>query len=138
MCSTVYLGADHPLPEIDWNPEKPGLHISELDSPEDIEHAQGILHLPYLYQIGSFMGCSCGLAYADFLNEDHDQERRADVKDLLSYLKENVKDKQLKVISLSMDKFPDEYPLGDFFIPDTPPENEFFLPEDRILNLIQP
>ena len=48
------------------------------------------MRLDTIYEVGSFMGCSCGLSFGDFSRDDpseHHEKRLANVRELQDFLR---------------------------------------------------
>lgn len=103
MCIDTFVGSHKPLPVIEFDKENPSFYIKEVD---DVENslAKKILKLSNIYFVGSFMGCSCGLSYGTWTEEEADHQNRiVDVKKMLTYLIDNSKDSILKLLYLDYD-----------------------------------
>jgi len=69
MCLDIYIACDYPLPEVKRNDEKPSFYTWLEDSTTVISFLNPILKTTYIYKVGSFMGCSCGLMYGNGLKQ---------------------------------------------------------------------
>lgn len=85
MCTEIYLAASQPLPLVPWVEEAPAFHVTPLNSWPGVEaDIRGHVSHPHVYDLGSFLGCSCGFI-PDPDDEDAD-ERRACLEALVAYL----------------------------------------------------
>ena len=138
MCTDIYLGTNKKIPLANFNSEEPGFYSVELNDPKTIEFVNNILNQKYYYEVGSFMGCTCGLAFGDWSkqskNEDH-QKRLNDVKSFFEYLKQN-RNSDIKIFATMWEEFPEKYPTKTFDI-DNFPKNEFYPTEYTILKIKQ-
>ena len=137
MCLSIYFSSHQPLARLSMNPSEPQLWVNPVQSEGVREILSGILSGKHLYEVGSFMGCSCGLAYGDWsvnkLEENH-QKRRKDVGLFFDYLKEAATQNELEVFGTMWEVFPPSFPTQDFEIPFQLP-NSFELPEEIILKI---
>jgi hypothetical protein len=92
MCDQIYLSSDHPLPLIPFDPDRDPIWIRTLedhakalqcsqdeavDAGPPIELVSKIrqwLRGPYVYFVGSWMGCSCGFEFREY-PESRDERR---------------------------------------------------------------
>ena len=58
MCLAVYLASSQRLQSSAWDREAPAFYIEALDEPGGAVRAK--LSEPYIYYVGSYMGCGCG------------------------------------------------------------------------------
>lgn len=90
MCIYVFLGADHPLPLVDRDPDRPGFFVA--DPGAALSDVRRWLRQPFVYYLGSREECGDGFEFGVYpvLGEE-DQEReargRADVEAMARYLR---------------------------------------------------
>ncbi len=132
MCLQIYIGSEKQLPTIPWNEEAPGLSILELSDDGYLEMVKPILQSNFYYDVGSFMGCTCGLMYGEWLKDDKNYEQRVqNATDFLNYLRQHSLNNTLKVFGTYWNVFPETYPIESFVVDGTIPE-EFDLQEEVI------
>lgn len=109
MCIRVYLGSNNPLKIIPFNISKPHFHVELIDSScEESKQVSGKLDTPYIYRLGSHMGCSCGFSY--FKEHDYGisaleiQNRHESIQALKDYLTESLKTAKLKICTWEKDR----------------------------------
>lgn len=142
MCVFAYIGSSGKLPEIQWNKEKPELYIQELDKKDNaFKDLARLFQLPFLYFVGSFKECSCGLRLlpsvysASTTDDSYREEMARSVRDnqlLLDYLNREISSKKLKLLMTWWDE--NEFPEESFPLPGTVTEN-FYFPEEVVLAL---
>lgn len=138
MCTNIYVGANKKLPVVIYENERPGFHIIELKEQKQKEFINKILNQKYYYEVGSFMGCTCGLAFGDELKEsepDHYQKRINDVATFFNYLKKH-RNSDIKIFVTMWEEFPNGYPI-DIMDIDNFPITEFYPKEYTILTIQQ-
>ncbi len=136
MCQNIYISSKKELPEIKWNEKSPGFNIMKVTHEGELKMLEPILHSDHLYEVLSFMGCSCGLMYGHWTKDDV-QDHRQRVKcvfDFIEYLIKHKENNTLQIFSTMWDKFPETYESKDF---DTSKINkeEFEVDEMIILNV---
>lgn len=90
MCTDIYLGSKKELEPVIWNEKNPGFYTTIVKNKETINFLDNILHLKFYYELGSHMGCSCGLSYGDWSRNDIDENHESrvnDVNSLFEYLR---------------------------------------------------
>jgi hypothetical protein len=148
MCKQVYLGADRPLPLVPWQPEAPGLHVREVDATNPEAACMNAVRRwfrgRYVYHVGSWMGCSCGLSYRDrsardpeieagmreryaARGEDYDarqrrfaemdEQGRKDVRDLAAYLARVTQEGDVELYACMVGEEDDEPQTRDVVSP---------------------
>jgi hypothetical protein len=68
MCFVLYAGTMRPLPQSEWNKEKPGLYVRSLTEREDSIRAY--FSSPEVQYIGSTSGCGCDFPHLMLQNGD--------------------------------------------------------------------
>jgi hypothetical protein len=135
MCTDIYIGSNKVLPLIEWNVDAPEFYVRVLDLEGEGIMVSNILKSKYLYEVGSHIGCACGLSYGDWskksVSENH-SKRVEDVSRLMSYLGQHKISNEIRVFSTSWGFFPDEYESVQFDISFIDKE-EFSFEEDIIL-----
>jgi len=102
MCTRVFIAADRPLPVVTWREEEPSFHTSEINEAD--EWVKPYLSKPFIYFVGSHLGCACGFMYGfrDIKNEE-DQQNENDgirsVRQLSEYLKSVTRDGPVEVLT---------------------------------------
>jgi hypothetical protein len=61
MCLAVYIAADQPLPEIDWDEHHPAFYIRRIQ-PSELSVRKHFTK-PHIYSAGAHEGCGCGFSY---------------------------------------------------------------------------
>lgn len=103
----LFLGSEKELPEVNWEEGSPAFYLKR-GLHTDYEFAQPILKSRFIYSVGSFMGCACGLAsYKEA--EDYDFRVR-DIRSFAEYLRNQSPDNNLHILATWYENFPDEYP----------------------------
>ena len=135
MCLDVYIGSNKRLPVIAWNETAPGFYIRETIKEEVLAALSPILKKNFIYNIGSYMGCSCGFSYGDWSRNNEKENHYARVRDtfaLIHYLQSNLSDNELIVFGTWWTDFPEEYPVETFSLSHVK-EEEFDFIENTIL-----
>ncbi len=57
MCHVLYLGIDHEVPPVPFNPEKPACYLQASELVRDK------LTRPFIYEVGTCEGCACAFEY---------------------------------------------------------------------------
>ena len=135
MCQNIYISSNKELPEIDWDENSPGFYIKKVDNPDLIKSLKEITESEFFYEALSHMGCSCGLCYAEWLNEDNPKQRRQDVRKFAEYIDANKKNNLVKIFSTDWTEFPDEYPKKEFKTSEIG-EEEFYVEELVLLTVV--
>ncbi|WP_425146897.1 hypothetical protein [Deinococcus sp.] len=90
MCNNMFLASNRSLPELAFNEQAPGLHIWPLLPSE--RNAAEWLTLPYMYSVGTHIGCGCPFVFVpewDALSDDDLEEfdeNRPNFTQLAGYL----------------------------------------------------
>lgn len=137
MCTKVYLASEKEIPEIKWNEESPGFYLDRVD-PKVYDDLTGILNLRFIYELGSHMGCSCGLSYGEWsLNdkEDKHDQRVKDVSDFANYLSTHMHQNRLQIFCTEWDDVQGHYDEKDFRLSGISKE-EFDFEDDVVLNVV--
>jgi hypothetical protein len=121
------------LPEIRWNEDSPGFYVIKVDHLGTLEMLQPILPADFIYEALSFMGCSCGLAYGEGL--ENPAQRVKDVRDFADYLDTHKQENELLIFSTMWNEFPDDYEHKDFKISSID-SDEFYMEEMVILTVV--
>ena len=135
MCLDVYIGSNKYLPVISWNEADPGFCVRETLEEEVLGALSPILKKDFIYNIGSFMGCSCGFSYGHWSKNNEKENHSARVRDtfaLVHYLQSHLEDNELILFGTWWDDFPEEYPMETFSL-STINEEEFDFAEETIL-----
>jgi len=106
MCLYLYIGSNKELPTIDWNCNKPQFYINKSINLEQNKMIKSIFNLNFIYEPGTFMGCNCGFVFGDWSEKDESEEhykRKNDLQLLFNFLKENLQNNVLKIISIDYD-----------------------------------
>ena len=89
MCTEIYIGTDSAIDlTVDDSPS--GLWITPLPPGPRIQRE--FMELESVYEVGSFMGCSCGLMFGEFSKNDpteNHEQRKANVSELREILFRN-------------------------------------------------
>ena len=89
MCTEIYIGTDSAVDlTVDDSPS--GLWITPLPPGPRIQRE--FMELESVYEVGSFMGCSCGLMFGEFSKNDpteNHEQRKANVGELREILHRN-------------------------------------------------
>jgi hypothetical protein len=91
MCNYLFVAADHPLPTLAWNEESPCVYVTEASDPE-LAAVRHWLTKPFIYDIGSHLGCGCPFSCEpNWDNPSEDDlrewsENRRDFGQLATYL----------------------------------------------------
>ncbi|GAA4049148.1 hypothetical protein GCM10022409_39590 [Hymenobacter glaciei] len=138
MCVRIYLGSILPLPQIIWNKSTPGFYVNAVNDEAEAARMHELLSATHVYELGSFMGCSCGLMYNPQLKGDDADNYPSRLKDVAlfkSHLKHHLPDNCLKIFATWWEYFPDKYPeetlsLSEFI------STEFEIPENIIVTVV--
>lgn len=137
MCLNVIVASKIPLSIIKDNKNYSGFYIERIIDQNTINSIHPILKSSFYYQVGSFMGCSCGLSFGKWSqaspNENHTQ-RKKDVMGFHNYLAEHAKNNQLKLFCTWWDHDFDSYKSIPYD-PSSVSEIEFDFPENIILEI---
>ena len=110
----------------------------KVDDEGIIKMLNPILPSENIYEALSFMGCSCGLCYAEWSrndkNENHAQ-RLKDVQDFANYLDTHKLNNEIRIFSTMWEEFPDKYEQRDFKTSEIKPD-EFYMDEMIILKVV--
>lgn len=104
MCDRFCLGAERALPQIIENESEPGLWIEKLQT--DFFMRDYFPDGFHLYSVGSFMGCSCGLALNSSLKEmdaGEYKQRLQDLSALKRYLAEQSESQTILLLRLDLE-----------------------------------
>lgn len=137
MCSILYLSSQKQLQTVKWDKEDPGFHIDSLSDEDQLNMIRPFLKGNYFYEIGSHMGCSCGLSYGKWSMHDEDENhslRVKDVSDLKAYLLDNLNDNQLFLFNTLWEDVRTQYHTKEFDL-NKISELEFEIEEDVILRI---
>lgn len=132
MCLDIYIACDSPLTEVKWNEKEPNFYTVLEDSENILSFLNPILKTAYVYKVGSFMGCSCGLMYGNGLKKHN--LRKQNTERFINYLKEWSSKYKLQLFCTEWTVFPDSYQEKQYY-PSLPKES-FELEEDVILNVL--
>lgn len=91
MCNYLFVGSDGLLPEVAWNENSPGFYVAPARESE-ATIVRAWFTKPFLYDVGSHMGCAC--PFADEVDWDNPTEAdlaawcesREDFRQLAAYL----------------------------------------------------
>lgn len=131
MCLDIYIACDNRLPEVKWNPEEPSFYTTLEDSEPILSFLNPILKTAYVYKVGSFMGCSCGLMYGNGLEKHH--LRKQNTAQFIHYLRYWVAKYKLQLFCTEWTSFPNYYEKKDYY--PMLPKEAFELEEDVILSV---
>lgn len=135
MCLSIYIGSEKQLPVVPWNDDNPGFCTYELSDERELEMIQPILQSNFYYDVGSFMGCTCGLLYGEWLRDDKNYEQRVqNATAFLNFLKKHSSNNSLKIFGTYWNVFPETYPTETFVVDGSIPD-EFDLPEEIIFHV---
>jgi len=86
----VYVGADRPLPTIDWDEAKPAFYVEALRTDEQAVRCQ--FTKPNVYYVGSHEGCGCGFQLGPHPDPDDNELplRRASLDAFREYLRDSL------------------------------------------------
>ena len=129
----------NPFPQITWNETAPGFHLKTITAGADSTKIRSILDADYIYELGSFMGCSCGLMYNTQLKEDDAENYPARIKDAAasrSYLKQHLSDNKLKLFATWWKSHSNSY-SKDFLSLSVIDMHTFEIPEDVVLTVTE-
>lgn len=134
MCASIYIGSEKELPIIPWSSENPGFYLSKLSDENVVEMVSPILNSNYYYDVGSFMGCSCGFIFGDWSKETNDnhEQRISNTQDFRDYLRKYLTNNTIKLFCTYWEVFPENYPVTIFAVT-SPISNQFDFLEDTIL-----
>lgn len=97
-----------------------------------------ILKFGFIYELGSHMGCACGLGYGEWSlmdkGEKH-QDRVKDVSSMANYLSANMLQNRLRLFCTEWDDVRENYDEKEFPLSNISKE-EFEFDEDVILNVV--
>ena len=74
MCTAVYIAAEAPLPLVSWREASPAFYVEELEAEADV--VRQYFNGRSVYSVGSYQGCSCGLAYQPYEGGDEQEAER--------------------------------------------------------------
>jgi len=134
MCLNIYVASDKELPLIPWSDARPGFYTGKVSDQEIIAMLDTVFQFGHYYEVGSHMGCSCGLAYSEWSptpDEKHEQ-RVQDVSDFKSYLGKHLPGNTLRIFCTYWDAFPSFYPVRRFVLSEPSPL-EFSFEEEAVL-----
>ena len=89
MCSEIYIGTDSAV-DLTVEDSPSGLWIKPLPPGPRIQRE--FMELESVYEVGSFMGCSCGLMFGEFSKNDpteNHEQRKANVGEFREILHRN-------------------------------------------------
>lgn len=89
MCTEIYIGTAEGV-ELTVDDSPSGLWITPLPPGPRIQRE--FMELESVYEVGSFMGCSCGLMFGEFSKNDpteNHEQRKANVRELREILLRN-------------------------------------------------
>jgi len=76
MCLNIFVGSEKKLPIIPWNEENLGFCLDELSDEKVMEMIVPILNSNFYYDVGSFMGYSCGFSFGKWSKETNDNHEQ--------------------------------------------------------------
>jgi hypothetical protein len=86
VCWSVHVASALPLPVGAWNPEAPGFYLEAVLADDSVRDR---FSLPFVYFVGTHLGCGCGFSRYD--NEDEREKIQANyaalagaIRDVLS------------------------------------------------------
>ena len=87
---SVYIGADRPVPTIDWDEARPAFYVEALRADEQAVRCQ--FTKPNVYYAGSHEGCGCGFQLGPHpdLEDDELPLRRASLDAFREYLQASL------------------------------------------------
>jgi hypothetical protein len=134
MCLNIFIGSEKELPVVPWNEENPGFCLDKLSDEKFIEIIAPILNSNYYYDVGSFMGCSCGFSFGKWSKETNDnhEQRIANIQEFKEYLSKYLTDNIIKLFCTYWESFPEIYPIMTFMVSSLI-SDEFDFEEDVIL-----
>jgi len=91
VCTEIYIGTDSAV-DLTGDDSPSGLWIAPLPPGPRIQRE--FMELESVYEVGSFMGCSCGLMFGEFSKNDpteNHEQRKANVGELREILRRNSK-----------------------------------------------
>lgn len=97
-----------------------------------------IMKFGFIYELGSHMGCACGLGYGEWSLEDKrekHQQRVKDVSNMANYLSANMHQNRLRLFCTEWDDVHENYEKKQFVLNNISKE-EFEFEEDVILNVV--
>lgn len=97
MCMISFIGSDTELPMIDWNENKPGFFVQQLEE-QDLPIKDKFTR-KNVYYLGSHSKCGCGFQYGQYFEQEAMEETkaRADVDQLRSYLTQALTSSNIEV-----------------------------------------
>ncbi len=91
VCTEIYIGTTDGAADLTREDSPSGLWIKPIPPGPRVQ--RGLMRLASVYEVGSFMGCSCGLVLDESFKDDpaerYDQ-RLANVRELASILREHA------------------------------------------------
>ncbi len=133
MCLNVFVGSQKKLPLIAWNKDDPKLYVRDAIVKHIPETARKQMASLYFYEIGSHMGCACGIGHGETWGEENEQRYR-DSQLLYTYLSDAADNNQLELFCTWYEQSPDVYQVKPFNIEQLL-GNEWDAEEDVILKL---
>ncbi len=93
MYRMIYIAADKNLPQIPWDENNPGFHVTPLTEVEKDVAKQ--FTKSYVFYAGSHEGCGCGFSFGQMPIDDEEDEKqdkaaRKSNEALKQYLIENL------------------------------------------------
>lgn len=112
MCTEIYIGTAADAADLTLEDSPSGLWIKPIPPGPRVQ--RGLMQLASVYEVGSFMGCSCGLVLDESFKNDPEEQyekRLANVRELASILREHAT-QIIRIMTLmdyeirSLEKFP--------------------------------
>jgi hypothetical protein len=84
-CERIFVASDHPLPLIEFDPDDSNFWVGEFDAAvgkrdEDAD-VRRLFTKPYVYYVGSHLGCGCGFGYCSWQTGDYSIWRKEKEQD---------------------------------------------------------
>ena len=124
MCNQVFISATRPLPTIPWVGPGASFHVEPLLGDSHGAEVRRWFTGPYVYRVGSWMGCGCGFRYArsgsrgEQSTPEFQVKGRASVARLREYLAAAVQDGEVEVYAAWLDAERAEPTTRDHVTPD--------------------
>lgn len=135
MCTEIYIGVST-KEDLSTHDKETGFWVAKV---KDKDHFSKIaLKVENIYEIGSYMGCSCGLAFGEGL--ENENKRKQNCLKLKSFLEKN-----LSVItgmvtfydSLYNGETGENFPEHTFNLKDLEHPEEFYFKDDVIYSTLK-
>lgn len=86
MCLAVFVASSATLPLVPWNESRPGFHLRDLHPSDEVVKSR--FSLPHVYRAGSHLGCGCGFAKGEGL--ENPALRQANYDAMAEWLSANL------------------------------------------------